>query len=91
MNCGSWPGLQARNRAKKLPFILAGQAPASATGNPEVVVRRKGRELFALDPKAFERIKGDEMQMCAGMTLSMVHAPQLVVVRTPSGAWEVAY
>jgi hypothetical protein len=29
--------------------------------------------------------------MCAGMTLSMVYAPQLVVVRTPGGAWEVAY
>ena len=61
------------------------------TGNPEVVVRRKGGELFALDPKAFERIKGDEKQMCAGMTLSMVYASQLVVVRTPAGAWEVAY
>jgi hypothetical protein len=56
-----------------------------------VVMRRKGRELFALDPKAFERIKGDEMQMCAGMTLSMVYPQQLVVVRTPSGTWEVAY
>lgn len=61
------------------------------SGNPEVVVRRKGGMLFALDPKAFERIKGDEMQMCAGMTLSMVYAPQLVVVRAPSGVWEVAY
>jgi hypothetical protein len=28
-------------------------------------MRGKGRELFTLDPKAFERIKGDEMQMCA--------------------------
>ena len=68
-----------------------GELEFVTTGNPEVVVRRKGRELFTLDPKAFERIKGDEMQMCAGMTLSMVYAPQLVVVRTPGGAWEVAY
>ena len=61
------------------------------TGNPEVVVRRKGRELFTLDRRAFERIKGDEKQMCAGTTLYMVYAPQLVVVRTAAGAWEVAY
>jgi hypothetical protein len=68
-----------------------GELEFVTTGNPEVVMRRKGRELFALDPKAFERIKGDEMQMCAGMTLSMVYPQQLVVVRTPSGTWEVAY
>jgi hypothetical protein len=68
-----------------------GELEFVTTGNPEVVVRRKGGELFALDPKAFERIKGDEKQMCAGMTLAMVYAPQLVVVRSPSGAWEVAY
>ena len=68
-----------------------GELEFMTTGNPEVVVRRKGGELFALDPRTFERIKGDEMQMCAGMTLSMVYAPQLVVVRSPSGAWEVAY
>ena len=75
----------------RLSAPAPGELEFVTTGNPEVVVRRKGRELFTLDPKAFERIKGDEMQMCAGMTLSMVYAPQLVVVRTPGGAWEVAY
>ncbi|MEP7302933.1 MAG: hypothetical protein ABI699_15580 [Caldimonas sp.] len=74
---------------------IAAPAPGElefvTTGNPEVVLRRKGGDLFALDRKAFERIKGDETQMCAGMTLFMLYAPQLVVVRAPGGTWEVAY
>ena len=69
----------------------AGELEFTTTGNPEVVVRRKGGELYTLDRKAFERIKGDEKQMCAGTTLYMVYGPQLVVVRSPAGAWEVAY
>ena len=64
----------------------------ATTGNPEVVVRGKTGSLFnPLDPKAFDRIKGDEVQMCAGVALSILYPPQLVVIHTPSGKWEVVY
>ena len=58
-------------------------------GGPEVVVQRKGGNLHSVDQKAFEKIKGDDEQMCAGMTLSVVYPPRLVVVRSPGGTWEV--
>ena len=62
------------------------------TGNQEVVINRKGASsLFPFDEKSFAQIKGDEMQMCAGMALSMVYPPRLMVIRTPSGTWELAY
>lgn len=62
------------------------------TGNPEVVVSLKdGAPLYPFDEKSFARIKGDEAQMCAAMALSMAFPPRLVVVRSPSGDWEVAY
>jgi hypothetical protein len=56
-------------------------------GGPEVVVRGKRGELYPPDRAAFERIKGDDMQTCAGMALARVYPKQLVVVRTPGGTW----
>jgi hypothetical protein len=47
------------------------------------------RRALAVDQKAFEKIKGDDKQMCAGMTLSVVYPSRLVVVRSPGGTWEV--
>lgn len=61
------------------------------TGRPEVVVRRKGGHLFAPDPAALAKIKGEEAQMCAEVVLSAAYPPRLVVVHAPSGAWEVVY
>ena len=62
------------------------------TGGPAVVVRSKDRPLFApTDPTTFDKIKGDEAQMCVSMALFGMYPPQLVVVRGPSAAWEVAY
>ncbi len=62
------------------------------TGGPEVLVQRKGGALYDLGgPKAFERIKDVETQMCAGVVLSIAYPPHLAFVRTPAGAWEVAY
>ena len=61
------------------------------TGGPEVVVRSKRGELYPPDREAFERIKGGEMQMCAGMALAVVYPQRLVAVRTPNGNWEVVY
>jgi hypothetical protein len=60
------------------------------TGGPEVVVRGRKGALYPPDPKGFERIKGDEMQMCAGMALSLVYPNKLVAVRQ-DGAWRVVY
>ena len=61
------------------------------TGGPEVVVRSKRGELYPPDRDAFARIKGDEMQMCAGAALAVAYPPRLVAVRTPNGNWEVVY
>lgn len=61
----------------------------STTGGPEVVVRSRSGQLYEADQKAFERIKGgDEMQMCAGIALSVVFPPRIVAVRRPDGTWE---
>ncbi|NVN93081.1 MAG: hypothetical protein HXX11_21140 [Desulfuromonadales bacterium] len=69
---------------EKLDFVI--------TGNPEVVVQGKMGELFKpLDPKLFDSITDDTVQMCAGMILSVLYPPRFVVVRSPSGTWEVAY
>ena len=47
--------------------------------------------LSARPGRPSRSIKGDEMQMCAGMALSMVYRPRLVAVRTPAGNWEIVY
>jgi hypothetical protein len=75
----------------RVPAPPADQLEFGVSGNPEVVVRRKGGDLFTFDPSQFQRIKGDDTQMCAGMVLEMVFPRQMVVVRNPAGAWEVVY
>jgi hypothetical protein len=68
------------------------QLDFTITGNPEVVVSRKdSAPLYPFDGDLIGRIKGDEAQMCAAMSISAVFPPRLVVVRSPSGTWEVAY
>jgi hypothetical protein len=68
------------------------QLEFQTTGNPEVVVKSRKGELYPVaDKKTFDRIKGDEVQMCAGIVLSMLFPQRLVVVRNPSGEWQVAY
>lgn len=62
------------------------------TGNAEVVIQRKGGDLFSLNnPKLLERVGDDDMRMCAGVSLYVAYPPRLAVVRSPSGAWEVVY
>jgi hypothetical protein len=64
----------------------------ATTGNPEVVVSREdAAPLFPLVEKSFARIKGEDIQMCAGMALSVAYPPRLTCVRSPSGDWQVAY
>jgi len=60
----------------------------ATTGNPEVVLRSKTGPLFAPDPSSFSHIKGEEAQMCAGISLSIAYPAQLIVVRKPDGSWE---
>lgn len=63
-----------------------------ATGNPEVVLRAKSGTLFLPeDMSVFEKIEDEDMQMCAGIALSVAFPQRLVVVRSPAGAWEVVY
>jgi hypothetical protein len=62
------------------------------TGNPEVVVQaRAGSLYYPADPKAFDRIKDDNVQMCVMMIVSVLYPPRLIAVRTTSGKWEVVY
>ncbi len=64
----------------------------TVTGGPEVVIEAKdGMLFFPADPAAFEKVTDQDLQMCAGMALFGVFPPRLVVVKSPSGAWEIAY
>jgi hypothetical protein len=47
------------------------------------------QEVATTSRPADRRIKGDEMQMCAGMALARIYPKQLVAVRTPGGTWVV--
>ena len=72
-------------------------APAAAdiefatTGSAAVVVSRKNEPLYPLDPNSFTRIKGDNLRLCSGMTLSIAYPAQLVVAKSPAGSWEIAF
>ena len=93
------PGIKKRGCLNKgyAAGIRVGSPPADQmdfvlTGNPEVVVRSKtGTLFFPVDPLAFERIKDDELKMCIMIVFSALYQPRLVVVRSPSGKWEVPY
>ena len=61
------------------------------TGQPEVIIQRTSGELFATDPKAFAKLKGDEAKMCAGMTLGMAFPARLIVVKGPDGTWSAPF
>jgi hypothetical protein len=71
--------------------VPTGELDYVTTGGPEVVVRGKRGELYPPDQAAFARIKGDDVQMCAGMALARIYPKQLVAVRTPGGTWVVVY
>jgi hypothetical protein len=62
------------------------------TGNAEVVIQGKGVELYTVpNPKLLDKLKGNELQMCAGMTLYLAYPPRIAVVRMPTGEWKVVY
>jgi hypothetical protein len=70
----------------------AGQLDATLTGNAEVVLRSTSGDLFRpADPAKFQKIKGEEARMCAGMALYSAFPPRMVVARNPAGDWEAVY
>lgn len=70
----------------------SGQLDFALTGNPEVLVQRKAGPLYDMgSQESFARIKGDEAQMCAAMTLSVAYPPHLAFVRKPDGSWDAVY
>ncbi len=84
--------LEAAHKAGvHITTVPSDQLDYVTTGGPEVLVRGKRGELYPPDQTAFARIKGDEMQMCAGMALMRLYPKQLVAVRAQGGAWTVVY
>jgi hypothetical protein len=80
---------EAGARLKSAP---ADEIEFIATGNPEVVIRAKSGTLFVPeDMSVFEKIEDEDLQMCAGVALSVAYPQRLVVVRAPTGVWEVVY
>jgi hypothetical protein len=62
------------------------------SGGPEVVVRGRDGALYDFgDKSAFGKIKGDDLQMCAGVVLSMLYPARAAYARGPGGAWELVY
>ncbi len=69
----------------------AAQLETVVTNNPELLLQGKGGSpLHPFDRAAFEKIKGDENQMCAAMALFTLYPPRMTMVRNPVGKWEVA-
>lgn len=74
----------------RLVAVPPGEIDLRTTGGPEVVVAARKGELFRpADFKPFERIRGEELQMCIGLSLQAAYPPRLIVVKPPSGRWEV--
>jgi hypothetical protein len=55
------------------------------------MVTRKGESHFGLNEKTFAPVKDEEMQMCAGMALSVVYPARVTVVHKPGNDWEIVY
>ena len=75
----------------RVPAPQAGDLEFVTTGGPEVVIRRAKGTLFGLDEKSLAPVKDEEVQMCAGMVLSVLFPGRLAAVRKPDGAWEIVY
>ena len=73
----------------RVPVPAAADLEFTTTGSAAVVVARKSGGLYPFDRKAFARLKGEEVQMCAGISLTIAYPPRLVVAKAPDGRWEV--
>ena len=79
----------AHKAGVKIAAVPSSQMEVVITGGPEVVIKAKQGPLYQPTGNGLEKIKGDQMQTCAGMALMAVYPPRLVAVRTPNGNWEV--
>ena len=75
----------------RVPTPDAAELEFATTGSAAVVIGRKSGWLYPFDEKAFARLKGEQLQMCAGIALSVAYPPRLVVAKTPDGRWEVVF
>jgi hypothetical protein len=75
----------------RVPVPAAADLEFATTGSAAVVVARKGGWLYPFDQKTFAKVKGEQVQMCAGVALSVAYPPRLVVAKTPDGKWEVVF
>jgi hypothetical protein len=73
----------------RVPVPAAAELEFTTTGSAAVVIARKSGALYPFERKSFANLKGEDMQMCAGFTLSNVYPPKLVVAKAPDGRWEV--
>ena len=75
--------------AAGIRIVAAKNLDIATTGGSAVIVQAKKGALYSPEnPSALEKIKGDDMQICASTALFVAYPPRLVVVRSPSGAWE---
>ncbi len=75
----------------RVPVPATADLEFSTTGTAAVVIARKGGWLYPFDQKSFAKVKGEQVQMCAGVALSVAYPPRLVVAKTPDGKWEVVF
>lgn len=83
---------QAYEAGARIAAPPAGEIEFATTGGPAVVIRAKeGMLFFPEEMSAFEKIEDPDVMMGLGAALSILYPPHIVVVRSPSGGWEVAY
>ena len=75
----------------RVPVPVATELEFATTGTAAVVVSRKSGWLYPFDQKTFARVKGEQVQMCAGIALSVAYPPRLVAAKTPDGKWEIVF
>ena len=75
----------------RIPAPAPGDLVFTTTGGSAVVVERKGGWLYPFDEKTFSKIKGERIQMCAGVALTVAYPPRLIVARASDGRWEVVF
>lgn len=75
----------------RVPVPAAAELEFATTGTAAVVIGRKAGWLYPFDQKTFAKLKGEQIQMCAGVALSVAYPPRLVVAKTPDGRWEIVF
>lgn len=81
---------QAHDAGLRIAGPGPGQLDLVLSGHAEIVLQGKTGPLFRPDdPSVIEKIRDEEVQMCAGAALMRVFPPRLIVVRAARGGWQV--